>query len=162
MPEPIPTLPKSIALASTLALLLDVVVKVRVPLKALLVFVKVMAFAPALKLEVPFTVNTPVSAIPALAVVATAVKLVPMVEVAKFKVLISVMVAVVLLVRATVPVKLLLAPLVVKSIVEEAALKVVVPGTVTVPLWLIAPPEVRFKLPLDVKVSVGTTIAALL
>src|SRR5215472_12982765 len=96
---------------------------------------------------------------PALAAVATAVKSLPIFEAAKFKVLISVIVAVVPLLRATLPVKLLLAPLVLKSI-EVPAFKVVVPGTVTVPASLIAAPAVRERLPLFVKVMDGKLILA--
>src|SRR5580658_2002473 len=84
-----------------------------------------------------------------------------MLEAAKFKVLVSVMVAVVPLVKATLPVKLLLAPLVVKSI-EVPAFKVVVPGTVTVPLSVIAAPAVKDRLPLLFKVIEGKAMAALL
>src|SRR5579863_5936829 len=91
---------------------------------------------------------------PALAAVAMAVKFVPMFEVAKFKGLVSVIVAVLPLVKATVPVKLLLAPLVLK-LMEVPAFKVVVPGTVRVPVWLIAPPAVSERLPLFVKVRAG-------
>ena len=70
---------------------------------------------------------------PALAAVAIAVKFVPMFEIAKFKGLVSVIVAVLPLVKATLPVKLLLVPLVVRSM-EVPAFKVVVPGTVSVPV----------------------------
>ena len=101
------------------------------PVKALL-NVREIALAPALKLEVPPTVSIPACPIPALAAVAIAVKLLPMFEAAKFKVLVSVIVAVVPLVKATLPVRLLPLPLVVKSI-EVPAFSVVVPGTVTVP-----------------------------
>ena|SRR5277367_2399265 len=96
---------------------------------------------------------------PALAAVAIAVRFEPMFEAAKFKVLVSVMVAVVPLVKATLPVKLLLEPLVVKSI-EVPAFKVVVPGTTTVPLSLIAAPAVKERLPLLVKVIVGRAMLA--
>ena len=96
---------------------------------------------------------------PALAAVATAVKFVPILEAAKFRVLVSVIVAVVPLVKATLPVKLLLVPLVVKSI-EVLAFKVVVPGTVTVPASVIAAPAVTERLPLFVKVILGKAIFA--
>ena len=69
------------------------------------------------------------------------------------------MVAVVPLVKATLPVKLLLPPLVVKSI-DVPAFKVVVPGTVTVPASVIAAPAVSERLPLLVKVILGTAIFA--
>lgn len=98
--------------------------KVTAPLK-LFACVKLMAFAPALKLEVPPTVKAPVWPMPA----PVAVRFVPMLEAAKFKVLAFVIVAEVPLVRATAPTKLLLPPFVVKSI-EVPAFKVVVPGTV--------------------------------
>jgi len=70
---------------------------------------------------------------PALAAVAMAVKFVPMFEAAKFKGLVSVIVAVLPLLKATLPVKLLAEPLVVKSM-EVPAFKVVVPGTVRAPV----------------------------
>ncbi len=75
------------------------------------------------------------------------------------RVLVSVIVALVPLVSATLPVKLLLAPLVLKSI-EVPAFKVVVPGTVTVPLSLIDPPEVKKRLPPLFKVTEGNTMLA--
>ena len=96
---------------------------------------------------------------PALAAVATAVKFVPMLEAAKFRVLVSVIVAVVPLVSATLPVKLLLPPLVVKSI-EVPAFKVVVPGTVTVPASVIAAPAVSERLPLLFNVIEGMLMLA--
>ena len=103
------------------------------PVKLLPLCVKLMAFEPALKLEVPPTVKVPVWPMPALVTVAMAVKFVPMLEAAKFKVWVSVIVAVVPLVNATLPVRLLLVPLVLKSM-EVPAFKVVVPGTVIVPV----------------------------
>src|SRR5271170_167118 len=96
---------------------------------------------------------------PALAAVAMAVRLVPIFETAKFKVLVSVIVAVVPLVSATLPVRLLLVPLVVKSIAVPA-FKVVVPGTVTVPASLMAAPAVKDRLPLLVKVMLGRAMFA--
>src|ERR1700722_8103968 len=96
---------------------------------------------------------------PAPTAVATAVKLLPIVEAAKFKVLVLVMLAVVPLVSATLPVKLLAVPLVVKSI-EVPAFKVVVPGTVTVPASLMAAPAVKERLPLLVKVMAGRAMFA--
>ena len=96
---------------------------------------------------------------PALAAVAIAVRLVPIFEAAKFKVLVLVMVAVVPLVKATFPVKLLLPPLVVKSI-EVPAFKVVVPGTTTVPPSLIAAPAVKERLPPLFRVTAGRAMFA--
>src|SRR5690349_1980091 len=96
---------------------------------------------------------------PAPAAEATAVKLVPIFEAAKFKVLVLVMVAVEPLVKATLPVKLLLVPLVVK-LIEVPAFKVVVPGTVTVPAWLMAAPAVRERLPPLVSVIAGMLMLA--
>src|SRR5277367_4124996 len=96
---------------------------------------------------------------PALAAVAIAVRFEPMFAAAKFKVLVSVMVAVVPLVKATLPVKLLLEPLVVKSI-EVPAFKVVVPGTTTVPPSLIAAPAVKERLPPLFRVTTGKTMLA--
>jgi len=120
---------------------------------------RLIALAPALKLAVPPTVKMPACPMPALTAVAIAVKLLPIFEVAKFKVLVFVMVAVVPLVKATLPVKLLLLPLVVKSI-EVPAFRVVVPGTITVPASLIAAPAVRERFPLVVKVTAAKTIFA--
>lgn len=85
-----------------------------------------------------------------------AVKLVPMLDAAKFKVCVLVRVVVVPLMSATLPVRLLLLPLVVKSI-EVPASRVVVPGTTKVPDWLIVPPEVASRLPLLFKVKAGRT-----
>ena len=76
-----------------------------------------------------------------------AVKSVPIVEAAKCKAWVLVMLAVVPLLRATLPVKLLLLPWVVKSM-EVPAFNVVVPATVTAADWLMAAPAVKDKLPL--------------
>lgn len=125
------------------------------PVKAFPALLKAIAFAPALKLEVPPTVRAPDCAMPA----PTAVKFVPMFEVAKFKARVFVIVDEVPLLKATLPVKLLAEPLVVK-LIEVPAFKVVVPGTVTVPVWLMASPAVKTKLPPFVKVTEGRTIVA--
>ena len=137
-------------------LLLPELFRETAPVKALLC-VKLMALAPALKLEVPPTVKTPVWPMPALAAVAIAVKLVPMLEAAKFKVLVLVMAAVVPLIKATFPVRLFAVPLVVKSI-EEPAFSMVVPGTVSVPLWLMAAPAVTERLPPLARVKEGSVM----
>jgi len=129
------------------------------PAKLLLDCVKLMVLAPALKFAVPPTVKAPVCPMPALAAVAMAVKFVPIVEVAKFNIWVLVMVAVVPLVKATLPVKLLLLPLVVKSIAVPA-FRVVVPGTTTAPVSLMAAPAVRERFPLLFKVTAGKTIFA--
>jgi len=97
---------------------------------------------------------------PALAAVAKALKFVPIVEVAKIKGCVLVMLALVPLVSATVPLRLLAAPWVVKSIALPA-FSVVVPGTVSAPLWLMMPPAVTFRLPLLFKVRAGKAIFAL-
>ena len=132
---PVPTLEAPIFKALPLVketVLFPELLRETAPVKALLK-PKLIELAPALKLEVPPTVKMPACPIPALAAVAIAVKLVPMLEAAKFRVLVSVIVAVVPLVKATLPVRLLLAPFVVRSI-EVPAFKVVVPGTVSVPV----------------------------
>jgi len=139
--------------------LLPELLRERLPVKVLPACVKLIALAPALKVEVPPTINAPVCPMPALVAVAMAVKFVPIFEAAKFKVLVFVMVAVVPLVKATFPVKLLLLPLVVKSI-EVPALKVVVPGTTTAPASLMAPPAVNDKLPVLFNVKLGKTMFA--
>src|SRR5690348_12745679 len=90
---------------------------------------------------------------------AIAMKFVPMVEVAKCKGWVFVIVVVVPLTKAAVPVRLLLLPFVVKSI-EVPAFKVVVPGTTTEPVWLIAAPAAKDKLPLLFRVRVGKIIFA--
>jgi len=127
--------------------------------KLLPVCVKLMALAPALKVAVPPTVNAPVCPMPALAAVAIAVKFVPIVEAAKFKALVFVIVAVVPLLKATFPVKLLLLPLVVKSIAVPA-FRVVVPGTTTAPVSLMAAPAVRERFPLLINVMLGKIMFA--
>jgi len=155
VPEPMAEVPRTKARLLTKATLLaPLLFRLTAPVRLLPACVKLIALVPALKVEVPPTVNAPVSPMPALAAVAIAVKFVPIVEAAKFKVLVFVMVAVVPLVKATLPVKLLLLPLVVKSI-EVPAFRVVVPGTTTVPASLMAAPAVNDKLPLLVKVTLG-------
>jgi len=159
VPEPTELVPRAKAPVLTKATLFaPELLSVTAPVKALLK-PRLIAFAPALKLAVPPTVMMPACPMPALAAVAIAVKFVPIVEVAKFKVLVFVIVAVVPLANATLPVKLLLLPLVVKSI-EVPAFKVVVPGTTTAPASLIAAPAVNDKLPLLVSVKLGKAILA--
>jgi len=159
VPEPIELVPRAKALLFVRATLFaPELLRDTAPVKALFK-PRLMALAPALKLAVPPTVMMPVCPIPALAAVAIAVKLVPIFAAAKFKVLVLVIVALVPLVNATLPVKLLLLPLVVKSI-EVPAFKVVVPGTTTVPASLIAAPAVNDKLPLLVKVTLGKAMLA--
>jgi len=136
-------------------LLEPLLLKATAPLKLLPLCVKLMAFAPAVKEEMPPTVSAATWPMPA----PVAVKFVPMVEAAKFKAWVLVMLAVVPLTRETLPVKLLLAPLVVK-LIELPALRVVVPGTVTVPVWLMAPPAVKDKLPPLFKVTLGKAMLA--
>jgi len=159
VPEPIDEVPRTKApLLTKATLFAPLLFKLTAPVNALLK-PRLMAFAPALKLAVPPTVKMPVCPMPALVAVAIAVKFVPILEAAKFKVLVFVMVAVVPLVKATLPVKLLLLPLVVKSI-EVPAFKVVVPGTTTVPASLMAAPAVNDKLPLLFNVKLGKTMFA--
>jgi len=117
--------------------------------------VKAMALAPAFMFVVPPTISAPVWLIPA----PTALRWVPMFEAEKSRACVLVSVAEVPLVKATAPVKLLLLPLVVKSI-DVPAFKVVVPGTTTAPLWLRVPPAVSDKLPPLFKVKAGTSMLA--
>ena len=132
---PVPTVDvpntKALPLVSD-TVLLPLLFKETAPVSAF-VCVRLMLFAPALKLDVPPTVRIPVCAMPAPAAVAIAVKLVPTVDAAKFKVLVLVMLVDVPLESVTTPVKLFAAPLVVKSI-DPPAFNVVVPGTVIVPV----------------------------
>jgi len=159
VPEPREEVPRTKAPVLTKATLFaPELLRETAPVKALFK-PRLMALAPALKLAAPPTVKMPACPIPALTAVAIAVKFVPILEAAKFKVLVFVIVAVVPLVRATLPVKLLLLPLVVKSI-EVPAFKVVVPGTTTVPASLMAAPAVNDKLPLLVNVKLGKTMFA--
>jgi len=138
---------------------LPVLFKETAPAKLLLLCVKPMVFAPAFKVAVPPTVKAPTWLMPAPLAVAIAVKSVPMLEAAKTKDCVLVRVAVVPLVKATLPMKLLLLPLVVKSM-EVPAFKVVVPGTTIVPLWLMAAPAVKDRFPPLFKVTAGSTIFA--
>lgn len=118
---------------TTETVLLPVLLKDTAPAKLLLLFVRRIALEPALKFAVPATVSAAVWPMPAPLAVAMAVKSLPMVDRAKFKVWVSVSVAEVPLVSETAPLRLLLVPLVVKSILLPA-FKVVVPGTVSVPV----------------------------
>src|SRR6266404_3264186 len=90
-----------------------------------------------------------------------AVRFEPMVEAAKLRAWVLVIVAVVPLLKATLPVKLLLEPLVVK-LIEVPAFRVVVPGTVSAPVWLIAAPAVAERFPVKVKLGKTTFAEALL
>ncbi len=89
------------------------------------------------------------------------VKLRPMVDVAKIvaSVFVKVTSFVLLFVNVIAPVKLLLLPFVVKSIALAPALKSAVPGTINVPLWVIAPAVVILKLPPAANVKAGKAIA---
>jgi len=159
VPEPMALAPRTKApLLTKVTLFAPELLSDTAPVKALLK-PRLMALAPALKFAVPPTVKMPAWLMPALAAVAIAVKFVPIFEAAKFKVLVLVMVAVVPLVKATLPVKLLLLPLVVKSIAVPA-FRVVVPGTTTAPVSLMAAPAVRERFPLLFKVTAGKTIFA--
>src|SRR5471030_565607 len=93
----------------------------------------VMALAPALKLEMPGTVKIPVSVIAPLEMI---VRFWTTVEAASevAMLLVNVTAFAPLLLRVSAPVKLLLAPLVLKSIVLLAALKLERPGTTKAPV----------------------------
>ena len=133
------------------------------PVKLLLppLVLKSIACAPALKLEVPGTVNAPVCDIAPF--VETIVKFLPTLDAASDVAILFVKVTsfVPLFDSVIAPVKLLLPPLVLKSIPCAPALKLEVPGTVIVPVCDIAPPAVAIKLPPLVKVTAGNAIAAL-
>ena len=105
------------------------------PVKLLLVpfVVKSIALAPAVKLEVPGTVNAPVCET---APTETSVKLFPTVDDANDVALLLVTVTLLepLLDNVIAPVKLLLVPFVVKSIALAPAVKFAVPGTVIAPV----------------------------
>src|SRR5581483_10450916 len=103
---------------------------------------KVIGFAPALKLDVPGTVNGPVCVI---APVLDIVKLLPTVEVVKVSgvVLVRLTLLLPLLLNVTAPVKALFC---VKVIGFAPALNDEVPATVITPVCVIAPPAVRDRL----------------
>lgn len=124
----------------TAASLAPVVLTLTAPVNALL-DVNVIGFAPALKLEVPATVNTPVCVI---APVAVAAKL-PTFEAANAKAVLLVILARLptpLLLKVTAPVNTLLN---VKVIAFAPAVKLDVPGTVKIPVCVIAPVALAVK-----------------
>jgi len=100
--------------------------------------VKVIAFTPAVKLDVPGTVNTPVCEIAPLEII---VKFCPTVEAAREVAVLFVNVTALapLLDNVIAPVKLLLAPFVVKLMPFAPAVKLDVPGTTNAPVCEIAP-----------------------
>src|SRR5579871_1949200 len=119
--------------------------------------VKVIALAPALKLDVPGTVNIPVSVIAPFDVT---VKLLPTVEAANTVAILLVKETLLapLFESVTAPVNALFC---VKVIALAPALKLDVPGTVNTPVSVIAPPAIALKLPLFVNVKAGNAIAVL-
>ena len=123
------------ALLLILTLFAPLLFNVTAPAKLLLapLVVKLIALAPALKLEVPATVNAPLWLIAPFAVT---LKFWPIVDAPKINAVLLVMLALFapLLLRDTAPVKLLLVPLLVKSIALAPALKLEVPPTVSAPL----------------------------
>ncbi len=122
-------------------LLLPLLLKVMAPVKALALF-KVIAFAPALKLDVPGTVRTPVCVI---APLEATVKLLPTVEAASTVAILLVKETLLLplLFKVTAPVK---AFALFKVIALAPALKFDNPGTVNIPVWVMAPLEATVKL----------------
>src|SRR5579871_4480373 len=118
--------------------------------------VKVIALAPALKLDVPGTVNTPVSVIAPFDVT---VKLLPTVEVANTVAILLVKATLLLPLfeSVTAPVNALFC---VKVIALAPALKLDVPGTVNTPVSVIAPFDVTVKLLPTVEAA--NTVAILL
>ena len=130
LPEPRAEVPRAKAPPFTReTVLLPELLRETAPPKLLALCVKLMTFAPALKLERPPTVIVPVCPMPAPTVVRSPLIL----EVLKDKVCVLMMLVLVPLVRATLPVKLLAVPLALKSM-KVPALKVEVPGTVSVAL----------------------------
>ena len=128
------------------------------PDKLLLKF-KVIALAPAVKLDVPDTVNAPVCVIaPLLEVMLKLPTLDAANDVAILLVKDTVL-ALPVLVKLMAPVKLLLEP---KVIAKPPVVKLDVPGIVNTPDWVIAPPAVIDRLPEFVSVTAGSAIAALL
>src|SRR5581483_7092437 len=113
--------------------------------------------APALKLEVPGTVKTPVCVIAPLEEI---VRFCPTVDAANAVAILLVKLTAFdpLLFRATAAVNELFC---VKVIGNAPAVKLEVPDTVNTPVSVIAPPAVATKLPLFVKVIAGNAIAAL-
>jgi len=120
--------------------------------------VKVIALLPALKLEVPGTVNAPVWVIAPFDVID---KLLPTLDAANTvaMLLTNETLLVPLLEKVTAPDKLL--PAVFNVIALLPAVKLDVPGTTNAPVCVIAPPAVADKLPPLVKVTAGNAIAAL-
>jgi len=110
-------------------LLAPLLLKVTAPVKAL-ADVKVIGLAPAVKLEVPGTVKTPVCVI---APVALTIKLLPTVDAAKAKAwpLVKDTTKAPLLLKVTAPVNALLC---VNVIACAPAVKLEVPGTVNAPV----------------------------
>lgn len=131
-------------------LLLPLLLNVTAPVKTL-PCVKVIGFAPAVKEDVPGTVIAPICVIGPEAV---AVKLFPRVDVSKIipTVLIILTSFAPLLFNEIAPVKWLFC---VSVIGNAPALKLAVPGTVKIPVWVIAPVPLIIKfLPIVAAVSI--------
>lgn len=123
-----------------LTLLLPLLLKVTAPVNKLFC-VNVIGLLPAVKLDVPGTVNTPVCVI---APVELIVKLFPTVEVPNTKAVLLVKLTLLtpLLFNDTAPVNKLFC---VNAMALAPALKLEVPATVKIPVWVIAPPVLMIK-----------------
>lgn len=124
----------------TLTLLLPLLLNDTAPVNALFC-VKVIGFDPAVKLDIPGTVNTPVCVI---APAAVADKLFPNVDAANIKPVVLVMLTLFapLLFNETAPVNVLFC---VSVIGNAPAVKLAAPGTVNAPVCVIAPLFVTIK-----------------
>lgn len=139
---PIPDVPNIVALLLVrLTSLAPLLLKETAPVKTLFK-VKVIAFAPALKLEAPGTVNIPVCVI---GPVAVAVKLLPTLDAANTKPMLFVTLTLLVtpeLLKVTAPVNALAC---VKVIGFAPAVKFAVPATVAAPVCVIAPEAITTK-----------------
>lgn len=131
-------IPVAVVILMSLA---PVLFKVTVPTKVLF-WVSVIGFAPALNIELPWTVIAPVCVMAPLAVT---VKSLPNVDAPKTKALLFVILTLFapLLVKDTAPENKLFC---VRVIALAPALKVEVPGTVSIPVWVIGPDVDTVKL----------------
>lgn len=148
------TNPAPLVILTSLAPLL---LRLMTPLNKLLLCVKVIGLAPALKLELPNIVNAPVCVI---APVATAVKLLPILDSAKTKSIVFVILTSLLpvLLKVTGPERALSS---VSVIGKLPVTKLALPGIVIAPACVIGPPAVKLIDPPCFNTPGGRTIGAL-
>ena len=158
VPEPTEEVPmaKALPLIRETALA-PLLLRETAPVKALLC-VRVMEFAPAVKLEKPGTVKTPVCV---MAPPEMTVKFCPIVEAANCSAPLVVKATALapLLLKVTAPVSALLC---VKVMALPPAVKLEAPGIVKAPLCVMAPPAVTEIAPPLFKVKAGSAMAAAL